>query len=94
MRVVVAVWLSALLAGCTPTCDQVCDHIVACGNPGTELLNSEECADACLRQDALYEEWTDEKLRDGYDAALRCLDDATCTELADGACYDPEVWPY
>lgn len=83
-----------LLAGCTPTCEQVCDHVVACGNPGTERMSSEECTESCQRQDALYQEWTDEKLRDGFDAALTCLDEATCEQLEAGACYDAEVWAY
>ena len=86
--------LFALLAGCTPTCEQVCDHVVECGNPGTERMSSEECTDACNRQDQLYQTWTDVNLRHSFEDAKRCLDEATCDDLADGACYDPEVWPY
>ncbi len=86
--------LFALLTGCTPTCKQVCDHLVECGNSGMELVNSEECQESCLRQDALYEGWNDESLRDGFDAALVCIDESSCTALEQGSCYDPEIWPY
>jgi hypothetical protein len=81
-------------AGCTPTCKQVCDKIVDCDGLPTERMSSAECAESCEAQDDLYDQWTDAEKRHAFDDERACIGDATCDELADGACYDPEVWSY
>lgn len=88
-------FLGVLLApGCTPSCEDVCQKLVACGNEGTERMSETECKESCQQQERLYEEWEDEQLRDAFDAELKCLDDSTCEELADGVCYDEDLWSY
>jgi len=83
------------LLGCTPTCDQVCDKLVACENPGTERMSSAECRESCESQRSLYnEEWDDIEKRDAFDDELTCLYDAECADVSDGVCYDEEVWSY
>ena len=72
----------------------MCRHVVECGNDGTERMSAAECSESCSAQQALYEEWTDTVLRADFEESLRCYNDASCGDLASGACYDPEVWTY
>lgn len=83
-----------LLAGCQPTCEQVCDKLVACDNPGTERMSSPECEESCTTQKETYARWSDTQLRATMDDQLSCLDEATCGAIADGACYDEDLWGF
>ena len=83
-----------LLGGCTPTCEQVCDHLVTCKGVVPAASTSAECEEACVAQRDLYDRWTDTSLQDGFDAQLGCLDAATCEEIGAGACYDAHVWSF
>jgi hypothetical protein len=82
------------LAGCQPTCAQVCDKLVACENPGTERMSSAECEDQCGEQQELYANWTDTELRASFDDHLSCLYRAECDAVLAGACYDEEVFSF
>jgi hypothetical protein len=82
------------LAGCTPTCEQVCEKLVECENEGTERMTAFECEESCSDQQDLLDRWTDEEKRDAFDAQLVCLNDEECDAIAAGACYDAEVWSF
>ena len=82
------------LLGCTPTCEQVCDKVVECGNEGTERMTAFECQESCEAQQDLLDRWTDVEKREAFDAELRCLRDEECDAIAGGACYDAEVWSF
>ncbi|MBM4391636.1 MAG: hypothetical protein FJ090_10985 [Deltaproteobacteria bacterium] len=83
-----------LLSACTPSCEQVCEKLVACDNDGTERMPEAECTEACQEQQALYDDWTDVQKRDALDAELSCLYNATCDEVASGSCYDEDIWAF
>ena len=87
----VALALTCSLAGCTPSCERVCDKLLAC-DLETDGLYDTVCVDSCERQEALYTQWEDEAKLDAYDDHLRCLVRSTCTEIDDGVCYDPLVF--
>jgi len=81
--------LASLSSGCAPSCDRVCDKVIACGldSPRT---SQDACVEDCDRQAALYDEWWDDQVKvDAFKEHKRCVMDATCDELAAGACYDP-----
>ena len=83
------------LAGCQPTCEQVCDKLVACEQEGTERMSAKDCEEQCTEQEELYQRWTDTQLREAFDAEKSCLMDSTCEQIFDeGACYDEEVWSF
>jgi len=83
------------LAGCHPTCKHVCKTLLACDEVESARVNLYECVDACNRQEALYkEEWENPSLLDAFYAENNCIVDASCEEIAAGACYDPELYPY
>lgn len=82
------------LAGCEPTCEDVCEKLVDCENAGTERMSAEECKESCQDQETLYDRWTDTQLRDAFVAEKQCIDASTCDELAAGVCYDEDLWSY
>ena len=87
--------LFTALTGCAPTCKQVCDKITSCAQlddySGT---HPDFCAENCIRQETLYDVWDDTDLLDRLDAHKVCLMDATCDEVADGVCYDEELYAF
>ncbi|GDX82690.1 hypothetical protein LBMAG42_45010 [Deltaproteobacteria bacterium] len=83
-----------IILGCTPTCDEVCDKLVACENEGTERMSSDECKESCTAQHDLYDEWTDTQKRDAFDAELSCLYESECSDIEAGVCYEAEVWGF
>ncbi len=88
----------ALLAGCTPTCRQVCRDLLECGVEGTETLSLDACEQACSDQDAQYESikdnYDDEGPLQQFEDFRSCVHGATCEELEAGACYDYELFPF
>ncbi len=91
MSLIVSLWL---LAGCTPTCKEVCVKLIACDDLGTERMSATECEESCNQQRDLYAGWSDTELRADFDAELTCLNTRECSEIADGACYDEAVFEF
>ncbi len=83
-----------LVSACTPTCDEVCDKLVACEMEGTERMSAAECQESCASQQTLYDDWTDVEKRDAFDVQLTCLNESECADVEAGACYDAEVWAF
>lgn len=85
-----------LTAGCAPTCDQTCRKVLFRCDLDTERVALDECVDACGRQEDLYVAWKNEELLDLYRDQRRCIDDATCEQLREGACYEgfEELYPF
>lgn len=82
------------LFGCTPTCEQVCDKLVACDDVGTERMGSAECQESCTQQKELLDHWNDGQKQDKFDDELTCLYDSECGDVADGVCYDADLWSF
>ena len=72
----------------------MCKKLVACENEGTERMSSDECKESCQQQQDLYAGWTDGEKQDAFDAELSCLYTSECADVADGVCYDEEVWSF
>jgi hypothetical protein len=84
----------AALSGCTPTCEEVCDHLVTCKGMVPAGATSAECEEACVAQRDLYDKWTDTSLQGGFDEQLTCLAESTCEAISLGRCYDAHIWSY
>jgi hypothetical protein len=82
-----------LLGGCEPTCAETCKAVLAC-DLGTDRVSRQECEVSCTRQEAQYESWEDDDKLDLLADHKRCVVDATCDELAGGACYDEVLFPF
>ena len=87
--------LALLLVGCDTSCERACKKLTSCAAElEVEGRYHEECAETCSQQERLYEDWEDTQLQDALAEARNCVADHTCDELAEGVCYDEELWPY
>jgi hypothetical protein len=94
VRPIVLILGALALPACKPTCEQVCDKLVACDTLGTDRQTGAECTESCQDQAQLYQRWSDTELRADFEAQLDCLDASTCDEIADGACYVADLYSW
>jgi hypothetical protein len=89
----VVVGLAAALAGCAPDCDRSCRKLIGCGldSPRTAF---DECVQSCESEQGLLESWEDDVKLSAFAEERRCIASSTCEEIADGACYDPDLYPF
>lgn len=94
MRLLPPLLLALLpLSGCEPTCASTCEKLLSCEEVEQPRVAEEDCEAACLVQQELYEEdWENQQLRDALGDAKRCVRDEECEAIADGACYDPDLY--
>jgi len=87
--------LSVLASGCTPTCTQTCNKLTSCEeNSDWAGEYAELCAENCERQYNQYEIWDDTQLIDALDESKICVRDSTCEQIAEGECYDDEIYSF
>lgn len=91
-----ALALLLTLTACAPPCEQVCRKVLFRCDLGSERVALDECTDSCLRQEELYVAWENEDLLELQRDQRRCIADATCEELVQGACYEgyEELYPF
>jgi hypothetical protein len=91
-RLLVAALVPALglLAGCPPTCQQLCAKLDRCGFDPLVTVN--ECRISCERELDAYKEDDDKEGQKVFNQERRCLGAHSCDEIATGACYDEELY--
>ncbi len=87
-----AALLVLLASGCEPTCKATCKKLVKCEDVETPRVSHEECTASCEIQQQLYEEWTDTQKREDFGDLKRCVKQSECTDIADGECYDEDLY--
>lgn len=83
-----------VLGGCHATCKQACKKLLDCDEVESSRVNLEECRASCSREEELYESWENTALEEALRDELDCITSSTCEELAAGACYDDDLYPY
>ena len=83
---------SLLGTGCEPSCEATCKTLLACDSVETSRVHIDECTSTCQIQEQLYESWEDQQLRDAFGELKTCIQSVECSDLADGACYDEELY--
>lgn len=81
-----------LVQACEPTCRQTCRKLLECEEVETPRQALEDCNTSCELQQQLYEDWEDLQARDALGELKQCVVDAECTDIADGACYDEDLY--
>ncbi|MEO0599873.1 MAG: hypothetical protein AAF211_00460 [Myxococcota bacterium] len=85
--------LLAIVLGCAPTCDQVCRKTLFDCDLSTERVALATCIDQCDRQRTLYEDqWENDQLAQAFDDHRRCLMRESCEAIADGECFDEDLF--
>lgn len=87
-----AVLASLGAAGCAPDCERVCRKVRDCDV--ADRLAQSECEESCTRTRLRYQDWDDKNLLEDFAAHRRCIVQATCDELEEGACYDEDLFAF
>ncbi len=86
--------LTLLAAGCEPTCEQTCEELLACDEVESDRVALDDCTAACLVQQQVYDDWEDIELQQGFADYKRCISEESCDAIADGACYDEDLYAW
>ena len=89
-----ALVVAGSLAACEPTCKQTCRRLLECEGVDTPQFPLDECTSACDAQQKQYEHWDDPALLDAFADYKRCVRDEACEAVADGVCYDEDVFAW
>jgi hypothetical protein len=97
LRFVLRFSLAAALAaglgsGCEPSCKATCKKLVQCEDVETPRVSKEECTASCEIQQQLYDQWTDTQKRGNFGDLKRCIKQSECADIADGVCYDEDLY--
>jgi hypothetical protein len=84
--------IGAFGTGCEPSCTKICKKLVECEDVDSPRVSWMECAESCGEQERLYEEWTDTQKREDFSALKVCIRDSECSDIADGECYDEDLY--
>jgi hypothetical protein len=84
--------LAVLGLGCHPTCREVCVKLLDCEEVASARVSLAECRDSCQREEQLYTDWEDEQALDQIYDERTCIMDESCADVADGACYDEDLF--
>ncbi len=90
------------LVGCnkvTPTCRSLCRKITRCDEiEAADYITTEECRDLCEIQEAYYDSLEDDEETvtdfEAWNSYKWCTVTETCENLADGACYDEDLFAF
>lgn len=81
-----------LLPGCEASCKTACKALLECDDVDSPRLPLQECEASCLVQQDVYESWDDPQQRDAFGDFKSCVRDEECAAIADGACYQEDLF--
>lgn len=91
-RLVLLALVGALAAACEPTCKQTCRTLIDCAEVDSPRQGLADCQASCEIQQRIYEDWEDTQKREAMAELKRCVQDEECEAIAEGACYDEELF--
>lgn len=94
MKAILCVAVLSMAVGCEPTCKNTCEKLLECDDTTVDQprVSVDECEDACEAQQNLYaEDWENQQLRDELGDYKSCVMDNECEDIADGACFNPNL---
>ena len=93
LRVLFLLFVVPLVA-CEPSCESTCEKILACDELETPLTALQDCTDACLTQEQLYDAWNDGEKLEAMSTFKSCVADSECSDIAEAVCYDEELYSW
>lgn len=91
-RIALLALTTALVSACEPTCKQTCRRLIECDQVDTPRQGLNECQAACEIQQRLYEDWDDQQARAAFADIKQCIKVQDCESVADGVCYDADLY--
>lgn len=92
MPIALLLSLIGFLAGCEVSCENTCEKLLSCSSVETPGVSPTDCEQACTSQEILYEGWEDQAKRDALSEYKTCVSDSTCDAIAEGVCYDENIY--
>jgi hypothetical protein len=83
-----------LLSACQPTCEATCEKLLSCDEVDTPLVALQDCTDACLTQERLYEQWEDGQKQTALTEYKTCVQESECSDIAEAVCYDEDIYAW
>ena len=80
------------LAGCPPTCEQMCRKLDRCGL--TANVERAECQLSCERELTVARDAEDNSLKATFNEHRLCIGNKSCDEIEVGVCYDADLFPF
>ena len=80
------------LVGCEPSCKKTCKKLLDCDDIETARTEVEECAASCEIQQEMFDDWEASDERERFSELKKCIRSNECPDIADGACYDEELY--
>lgn len=84
--------VALFLVACEPSCESTCEKLMSCDEIEMEHIPVQECATTCEVQQQIYEKWEASDEREWFADMKYCIDDASCSDIAKGECYDDEIY--
>lgn len=85
---------AVLLSACQPTCEATCEKLLSCDEVDTPLVALQDCTDACLTQERLYEQWEDGQKQTALTEYKTCVQESECSDIAEAVCYDEDIYAW
>ena len=86
--------LLAALSGCEVSCERTCEKLLSCDAVETPGVSLPDCETACLSQEVLYDGWEDEAKLDALSDYKSCVNESSCEAIAEGVCYDEDIYSW
>jgi hypothetical protein len=80
------------LVGCEPTCKKTCKKLLDCDNIETARTEVEECQASCEIQQEMFDGWEASDERERFKELKQCIRSNECADIANGECYDEELY--
>ena len=80
------------LIGCEPSCKKTCKKLLDCDNIETARTEIEECEASCEIQQEMFDDWEATDERERFSDLKTCIRTNECADIADGVCYDEELY--
>ena len=80
-----------LLWSCTVTCEDVCVSLASCDEISQENSNTLDCTSACLSQQ---EQAQNNGQEQEFNALKSCIQTNSCADIAEGVCYDENLYSW
>lgn len=81
------------LAGCEPSCAKTCKKLLSCDDIDTDVAEEEECEATCEVQQSVYDNWGEDSIeREAFGDLKQCINQSECNAIANGDCYDDELY--
>ena len=79
-------------SACEPSCKKTCKKLLECDNIEMARTEIEECEASCSIQQDMFDDWEATDERERFKDLKKCIRSNECSDIANGVCYDEELY--